>query len=139
VLFNQPFESGLLTEYNGSASLGQHRDDEETIVKKSKVVCVSVGKNRAIKISQKGERPVQYMIKAGALYSMEGDFQEFLKHGVPQAPNSPGIRYSITFRHLHKAAVEDTRKRKSLSKKAAQGQSKKHSNAGRGGPSGSRK
>jgi alkylated DNA repair dioxygenase AlkB len=135
MLFKQPFEFGLLNEFAPNASLGDHRDDEIMVVKGSIIACVSLGQDRAIEISQDG-KSARYTIKAGSLYSMEGDFQEFLDHGVPQAPkNSKGTRYSITFRHLHKNAP--TGKRKSYSKKATiENRQSKTTKAGRGQTSG---
>jgi len=43
ILFDQPFEFALLTEFPKGASLGNHNDKEQAIVAKSKIVCISVG------------------------------------------------------------------------------------------------
>jgi len=45
-------------------------------------------------------------VEAGTLYTMEGKFQKFLKHGVPQETNLILPRWSLTLRHiLHPSQV----------------------------------
>jgi len=42
----------------------------------------------------------RFPIDEGTLYSMEGQFQELLRHSIAQKTGDVGTRFSITFRHL---------------------------------------
>jgi len=121
--FYQPFEFALLTEFpSGNASLS-NTDNEPAMVEDSKVVCVSFGQTQTLEIWEEKKRAGRYQIKAGSVYSMEGDFQKFLKHGITQAPNTSGVRICITFRHLRKLVPGD----KVLEVKAGKGKKRKKS------------
>ena len=105
--FYQTFEFALVTEFSsGNASLS-NSDSEPAMVENSKVVCVSLGQTHSLDIWENKQRVGRYPIKAGSIYSMEGEFQKFLRHGIAQAVNNSGVRIIITFRHLHKLPQGD--------------------------------
>jgi alkylated DNA repair dioxygenase AlkB len=129
-LINQPLEFCLLTEYPKGASLGKHKDDESEIVNDSKIICLSVGETRTLEIWDGPKVVERLQIDEGTVYSMEGKFQTFLKHGINQGPPKGKVRFSFTFRHLNKPAPvapqsKQGTKRKTLNKQSAKDRNKK--------------
>ena len=98
----------MVTDYPKKSSLAPHRDDEVEIVDDSIIACLSFGETRAVEIWRKKDLVWRYEMEAGSLYVMDGKFQSFLKHGVPQDLSCKGRRISITFRHLKKPSFDST-------------------------------
>src|SRR4051812_5592006 len=63
------------------------------------IACISVGAERPVEIFEAKKKIWHFPAKAGSLYTMEDNFQSFLKHCIPQA-STREARFSITFRLL---------------------------------------
>jgi hypothetical protein len=99
-IFEQPFEHMLITHYFAKAGVGPHADNEKKMVKKSTVAAISLDSMRTLRITDgKGKVRLDLELEPGSVYSMEGDFQQFLKHSILPGDTA---RSSITFRHLVK-------------------------------------
>ena len=48
------------------------------------IACISVGETTKLEIYRGYKCLGKYSIAGGSLYSMEGNFQSFLKHAIPQ-------------------------------------------------------
>jgi alkylated DNA repair dioxygenase AlkB len=95
----QPFEHALLTEYPCHAGVSEHSDSEKEVVLKSIIACLSLLGQRTLHILDANSREIllQLPLEPGSVYTMGGDFQQFLLHRIQAAPNQ---RASITWRHL---------------------------------------
>ena len=92
----QPFELSLATLYpDGNTSLGAHADDEDEIVRDSIIACLSVGESRNLEFFINRDRVGMRKLPNGSLYTMEGKFQSFLRHAVPQMGAKVGPRTSL--------------------------------------------
>ena len=136
---HQSFEFGLLMEFpDGKVSLGQHADNESSIVEDSIIACLSFGQARSLVVTDlEGKLLWKLKVEPGTLYTMEGKFQKFLKHGVPQEASLILPRWSLTLRHiLHPSQLPVLGKRKNkenTGQKAKRGRKKKtYKNSGRG-------
>jgi hypothetical protein len=141
-----PFECALITEFpSGSASLAAQYETEN-VVEKSTMACICIGANCTFEVFD-GKTNWKPNVNPGSLYTLEGDFQHLLRHGIRQQMSIPNSRYLICFRHArpvepeaHPKQTEDGErsrrpKRKTSTIKKAQSMLKRK--AGLGSASGS--
>ena len=105
-LFDQTFEFALINYYpDHQSGIGDHADGEKDMKKNSKIVCLSFGSTHTLRIRFAKEKQylLQIKVTSGSMYSMEGQFQQFLLHGTePVHDQVDHERFSITFRNLVK-------------------------------------
>jgi len=73
----QPFEFALLTDFpSGKATLSAHTDSEPDMVEASIIACLSLGATRTLEIRGEKQKEIlgSFSIRAGSLYTMEGEF-----------------------------------------------------------------
>ena len=107
--FNQPFNFALINYFPDIHSgIKGHSDAERDMKSRSIIACISVGYPHILTIQRFNHEVLQEVeIPSGSMYTMEGQFQEFLLHGVrpkslpiEETPTKQQYRFSITFRHL---------------------------------------
>lgn len=105
------FNFVLVNRYNnGSDYIGEHKDDERELVKKSPIASLSFGEERDFvfrhqdtrgsKATQKIE-PVHLKLQSGSLLMMNFPTNSFWYHSLPVRKKSLGPRINLTFRHMH--------------------------------------
>jgi hypothetical protein len=130
-LIGEKFNFVLVNYFPKEAGIGEHTDLGGGMKLNSKIACASVGYTHVLRILMASTKEVlqEIEIPSGAIYSMEGKFQEFLLHGTKpkQAPSQEEIRmfgsqgmklngfarFSLTFRFI----VDDVEAGKRKSKK----------------------
>ena len=147
-LIGEKFNFVLVNYFpNKKAGIGEHTDLGGGMKLNSKIACASVGYTHVLRILMASTREVlqEIEIPSGAIYSMEGRFQEFLLHGTKpkQSPSqeeelmfgSQGTkldefaRFSLTFRFIVDEPEQGKRKfkvkRKTFSPKGIIGKKEK--------------
>ena len=105
------FNFVLVNRYNnGCDHIGEHKDDERELVKKSPIASLSFGEERDFvfrhqdargsKATQKIE-PVRLKLQSGSLLMMNFPTNSFWYHSLPVRKKSLGPRINLTFRHMH--------------------------------------
>lgn len=89
--------------------MGEHRDDEKELEKKTPIASVSLGQprdfifrhkdTRAGKVARKIE-PVKILLTNGSLLLMNEPTNIYWYHSLPQRKKLPGIRINLTFRKI---------------------------------------
>lgn len=93
---------------NGSDSVSDHKDNDDTMFPGSKVLSVSVGATRLFKIKpdtipegKKRRESFKIPLKGGSALVMLPRFQELFEHGIPKSKRADvGKRFNLTFRKL---------------------------------------
>jgi alkylated DNA repair dioxygenase AlkB len=106
--FEQQFTFALLNYFPDQSGINAHNDAERAMKERSIIACLSVGYTHILTIQRFNHEVIQNVeIPSGSMYTMEGQFQEFLLHGVKPKPlgnekmsEEQLCRFSITFRHL---------------------------------------
>ena len=86
---------------NGDDYVDWHADDEDDIVPGSAIVSLSLGCERLFQMRRKRshERPIDFILRQGSLFSMQGHTQQHFLHRVP--PDGSSLpRLNLTFRHM---------------------------------------
>ena len=89
----------LLNKYeNGNHNLGMHSDDEEGLY--GPIVSISLGCSRFFDIKHKFNNSIKKRLELnnGSILIMDGDTQDFYKHGIPIQKKIKNCRINLTFR-----------------------------------------
>ena len=99
---NAIVNSCLVTRYvGGSDHIPLHRDNEPLYNPDSEIMTVSIGENRTMKfVENTGQKSEELILNDKSLLIFSRYAQDFWRHGIDKADNSPNVRYSFTFRHL---------------------------------------
>ena len=98
----QSFECALVLEFpNGSASLAPQYENINRVANSMMAwVCVGTAKC-SIEICDDNKLLQSFSVDPGSLYTLEGDFQQHLKHGIRQQLSlKQQPRYIICFRNV---------------------------------------
>ena len=105
--FQQRFEFALINYFPDLlAAINPHSDNERDMERRSIIACISLGHTYLLSIQRLNrEEFLKVELPSASLYTMEGQFQEFLLHGVQakaivDSDQGTSYRFSITFRHL---------------------------------------
>ena len=101
--FNIDNISCLVTLYeDGRSSIPMHSDNEQSIVRDSEILTVSLGASRELVFRSKigPQRTQSLHLAHGQVHTMSRKSQDFWEHGVPSDPTVVSPRVSLTFRRL---------------------------------------
>jgi len=112
----QSFNFVLVNRYaDGGDHMGEHKDDEEELVKGSPIASLSLGQERdfvfrhqdargasAKKSSATPPSPVKLKLESGSLLMMNFPTNDFWYHSLPKrsVKSAPNVRINMTFRHM---------------------------------------
>merc|ERR550525_384958 len=94
----------LVNRYrDGQDKMGDHRDDEKELCKKTPIASLSLGAERdfVLKHTQRSKNkvePVKILLKSGTLLLMFAPTNDLWVHGVPPRASCKHPRINLTFR-----------------------------------------
>ncbi len=98
------FNSVLLNYYRDeNDSMGMHSDDERELGQRPAIASLSLGEARDFVLRhrfRKDLKTVKLPLAAGSLLLMQGDTQQFWRHGINKMRRPCGPRMNLTFRKI---------------------------------------
>ena len=105
------FNSVLLNLYRDQQdSMGMHSDDERELGPEPAIASLSLGEERTFLLrhkSRKDLKTVKLALPAGSLLLMQGQTQEYWRHGINRERQVCAPRINLTFRTIHGPAVKE--------------------------------
>lgn len=103
-LTGEPFNSVLLNYYRDqNDSMGMHSDDERELGRQPAIASLSLGEERTFLLrhkTRKDLKTVKLTLPPGSLLLMQGDTQQYWRHGINKERQSCGPRLNLTFRSI---------------------------------------
>jgi len=103
-LTEHEFNSVLLNYYRDqNDSMGMHCDDERELGPQPAIASLSLGDERTFLLKHKTRRDlktVKLALPAGSLLLMQGDTQQYWRHGINKERHPSGPRINLTFRAI---------------------------------------
>ena len=103
-LVDHEFNSVLLNYYRDqNDSMGMHSDDERELGAQPVIASLSLGEERSFLLkhrSRKDLKTVKLALPAGSLLLMQGETQQYWRHGINKERQSCGPRINLTFRSI---------------------------------------
>jgi alkylated DNA repair dioxygenase AlkB len=103
-LVDLEFNSVLLNYYrNQNDSMGMHSDHERELGPQPAIASLSLGEERSFLLkhkSRKDLKTVKLALPTGSLLLMQGDTQQYWRHGINKEKQSCGPRINLTFRSI---------------------------------------
>lgn len=103
-LTGQEFNSVLLNYYRDeNDSMGMHSDDERELGEQPAIASLSLGETRDFVLkhrSRKDLKTVKLPLAAGSLLLMQGDTQQYWRHGINKLRRPCAARINLTFRKV---------------------------------------
>ena len=110
-LVNHQFNSVLLNYYRDqNDSMGMHSDDERELGPEPAIASLSLGEDRIFLLkhkSRKDLKTVKLTLSAGCLLLMQGQTQQYWRHGINKERLVCGPRINLTFRTIRSPAVTE--------------------------------
>lgn len=101
-LTEHQFNSVLLNFYRDqNDSMGMHSDDERELGRQPAIASLSLGEERTFRLQHKTRKDlktVKLALPAGSLLLMQGDTQQYWRHGISKERQSCLPRINLTFR-----------------------------------------
>jgi len=98
------FNSVLLNYYrDGNDSMGLHSDNERELGRRPAIASLSLGATRDFVLKhrfRKDLKTVKLPLAAGSLLLMQGDTQQYWRHGINKLRRACGPRINLTFRKI---------------------------------------
>jgi len=98
------FNSVLLNYYrDGSDGMGMHSDDERELGPRPGIASLSLGETRDFVLKHRFRKDIETVklpLAAGSLLLMQGDTQQFWRHGINKMRRPCGPRMNLTFRKV---------------------------------------
>lgn len=105
-LTGHQFNSVLLNYYRDqNDSMGMHSDDERELGPQPPIASLSLGEERTFLLKHKTRKDlktVKLALPKGCLLLMQGDTQQFWRHGINKERHPCGPRINLTFRAIRK-------------------------------------
>ena len=105
------FNSVLLNLYRDQQdSMGMHSDDERELGPEPAIASLSLGEERIFLLrhkSRKDLKTVKLALPAGSLLLMQGQTQQYWRHGINRERQVCAPRINLTFRTIHGPAVKE--------------------------------
>ena len=103
-LTGHPFNSVLLNYYRDqNDSMGMHSDDERELGCQPAIASLSLGDERTFLLrhkTRKDLKTVKLALPPGSLLLMQGDTQQYWRHGINKEKRPCGPRLNLTFRSI---------------------------------------
>ena len=103
-LTGHEFNSVLLNYYrNQNDSMGMHSDDERELGPQPAIASLSFGEERTFLLKHKTRKDLKttrLALPAGSLLLMQGDTQQYWRHGINKERHPCGPRVNLTFRAI---------------------------------------
>ena len=103
-LVDHEFNSVLLNYYRDqNDSMGMHSDDERELGAQPVIASLSLGEERSFLLkhrSRKDLKTVKLALSAGSLLLMQGETQQYWRHGINKERQPCGPRINLTFRSI---------------------------------------
>lgn len=103
-LTGHEFNSVLLNYYRDQKdSMGMHSDDERELGAQPAIASLSLGDERTFLLKHKTRKDlktVKLALPAGSLLLMQGDTQQYWRHGINKETSPCGPRINLTFRFI---------------------------------------
>ena len=103
-LTGHQFNSVLLNYYRDqNDSMGMHSDDERELGPQPAIASLSLGEERTFLLRHKTRKDLKttrLTLHAGSLLLMQGDTQQFWRHGINKERHPCGPRINLTFRAI---------------------------------------
>jgi len=103
-LVNHQFNSVLLNYYHDqNDSMGMHSDDERELGPQPTIASLSLGEERTFLLkhkSRKDLKTVKLVLAAGSLLLMQGQTQQYWRHGINKERQACAPRINLTFRNI---------------------------------------
>ena len=103
-LVKHPFNSVLLNYYRDqNDSMGMHSDDERELGPQPVIASLSLGEERTFLLkhkSRKDLKTVKLDLAAGSLLLMQGQTQQYWRHGINKERRTCAPRINLTFRSI---------------------------------------
>ena len=110
-LVKQQFNSVLLNYYRDqNDSMGMHSDDERELGPEPAIASLSLGEERTFLLkhkSRKDLKTVKLALSAGSLLLMQGQTQQYWRHGINKERLICGPRINLTFRTIRSPALTE--------------------------------
>ena len=101
-LVGQDFNSVLLNYYRDqNDKMGMHSDDERELGRQPVIASLSLGETRTLLLrhkTRKDLKTVKLPLPCGSLLVMQGDTQQYWRHGINAERSHCGARINLTFR-----------------------------------------
>jgi len=98
------FNSVLLNYYrDGNDSMGMHSDDERELGNQPAIASLSLGETRDFVLKHRFRKDLKTFklpLAAGSLLLMQGDTQQYWRHGINKLRRPCGARINLTFRKI---------------------------------------
>jgi alkylated DNA repair dioxygenase AlkB len=103
-LTEHPFNSVLLNYYRDQRDgMGMHSDDERELGPQPAIASLSLGEERTFLLKHKTRKDlktVKLALPGGSLLLMQGDTQQYWRHGINKERRPCGPRINLTFRNI---------------------------------------
>lgn len=103
-LTGKQFNSVLLNYYRDhNDSMGMHSDDERELGQQPAIASLSLGEERTFLLKHKTRKDlktVKLVLPSGSLLLMQGDTQQYWRHGINKERKPCGPRLNLTFRSI---------------------------------------
>jgi alkylated DNA repair dioxygenase AlkB len=103
-LVEHEFNSVLLNYYRDqNDGMGMHSDDERELGPQPAIASLSLGEARSLLLkhkSRKDLKTVKLALAAGSLLLMQGETQQYWRHGINKQRQPCGPRVNLTFRSI---------------------------------------
>ncbi|MBT8436286.1 MAG: alpha-ketoglutarate-dependent dioxygenase AlkB [Gammaproteobacteria bacterium] len=103
-LSGHEFNSVLLNYYRDqNDSMGMHSDDERELGRQPAIASLSLGEDRTFLLKHKTRKDLKttrLALPAGSLLLMQGDTQQYWRHGINKERHPCGPRINLTFRAI---------------------------------------
>jgi alkylated DNA repair dioxygenase AlkB len=103
-LVEHEFNSVLLNYYRDqNDGMGMHSDDERELGPQPAIASLSLGEARSLLLkhkSRKDLKTVKLALAAGSLLLMQGETQQYWRHGINKQRQPCGPRVNLTFRNI---------------------------------------
>jgi alkylated DNA repair dioxygenase AlkB len=103
-LVEHEFNSVLLNYYRDqNDGMGMHSDDEHELGPQPAIASLSLGEVRSLLLkhkSRKALKTVKLALAAGSLLLMQGETQQYWRHGINKQRQPCGPRVNLTFRSI---------------------------------------
>ena len=110
-LVKQQFNSVLLNYYRDqNDSMGMHSDDERELGPEPAIASLSLGEERTFLLrhkSRKDLKTVKLALPAGSLLLMQGQTQQYWRHGINKERQACAPRINLTFRSIRSPDLKE--------------------------------